>query len=120
MLLITFELMEFSRSPPKKKINDEAEENLIRYSKLSTPKQIYGDRHFFLNPRNHTFEKLKWEMDAKQEDMQYELIELKKDVEQKTHLSQKLKINDKSQWRIYFNKMWTRDMEETETNNPEN
>lgn len=44
-------------------------------------------------------------MDAKQEDMQYELIELKKDVEQKTHLSQKLKINDKSQWRIYFNKM---------------
>ena len=40
MLLITFE------PPPPKKINDEAEEK-IRYSKLSTPKQIYGDRHFF-------------------------------------------------------------------------
>ena len=45
--------------------------------------------------------------------MQYELIKLKQGVEKKTHFSQKLRINYKSQWRIYFNETLTRDAEES-------
>lgn len=59
-------------------------------------------------------------MDAKQEEMQYELIKLKKHIEKKTQFSQKLRINYKSQWRIYFNKTLTSGAEESQTTNQEN
>lgn len=59
-------------------------------------------------------------MDAKQEEMQYESIKLKKDIEKKTQFSQKLRINYKSQWRIYFNETLTRGAEESQTTNQEN
>lgn len=45
--------------------------------------------------------------------MQYESIKLKKDIEKKTQFSQKLRINYKSQWRIYFNETLTRGAEES-------
>lgn len=53
-------------------------------------------------------------MDAKQEEMQHELIELKI-LMRKTQLFQKLRINFKFLWRIDFNEDLISDTEERQT-----